>query len=188
MNTDQKFKYGKSHKIVNWGCSFDSLLEVKFAISIREEYEFLRARVQIYYEQGTLRPTSYIRTGVKRYTPDFLIRNKTTNEAWLVELKPRGFEGQPQLDLCKKIAENYIKWKNYDWKFKVIFDDAVILDEHSLQIFEECCKLKSKTAYKLWFEGQNKLYDRSAPSFFNHTPDNQQITFIMFGRNDSRAR
>ncbi|HUZ61432.1 MAG TPA: hypothetical protein VMU83_21835 [Hanamia sp.] len=46
-----------------------------------------------------------------------------------MEVKPPGFENHPQLLLRKEVAENYIRWKNYDWKFKVIFDDEIILDE-----------------------------------------------------------
>src|ERR1044072_5606293 len=94
---NKSFVYGRSHKIVNWGCSFDSLTELRYAISIRDEYEFLRGRVHIYYDQATLKPTSYIRTGIKHYTPDFLIRHKTRNKAWLVEIKPRAFENKQQL-------------------------------------------------------------------------------------------
>lgn len=181
------FKYGKSHKIVNWGCSFDSLTELKYAISIRDEFEFMRGRVHIYYNQGTLKPTNYIRTGIKHYTPDFLIRHKKSNEAWLVEIKPRAFEHEPQLILRREIAQNYIRWKKYDWQFKVIFDDQIFLDEHNLQIFEDCCKLKSQSAFRIWMEQENKRYDRSAPSFFKQVLTNQQVSFIMFGNNKPRA-
>ena len=178
---DPNFRYGKSYKIINWGCAFDSLTEVKFAVSIRDEYEFLRSRISIYYHPGTRMPTDYIRTFHRRYTPDFLIRHKETGKAFLVEVKPRGFENHPQLLLRKEVAENYIRWKNYDWKFKVIFDDEIILDEEQWEEFEECCKLKSKSARKIWFEEYNKKYDRSAPSFFNTVPSDSNIRFVMFG-------
>lgn len=61
-------------------------------------------------------PTSYIRKCHRRYTPDFLIRRKETGKAFLVEVKPRGFENHPQLLLRQEVPENYIRWKNYDWK------------------------------------------------------------------------
>lgn len=175
------FKYGKSHKITNWGCAFDSLTELKFAISIMEKFEFLRSGVHIYYHPGTKQPTNYIREYHRRYTPDFLIRHKETKEAFLVEIKPRAFEYDPQLYLRKQIADNYIRWKNYDWKFKVVFDDEIILDAEQLEEFEQCCKLKSKSSYKLWFEEYNKKFDRSAPSFFRNAPPETQIRFVMFG-------
>ena len=181
MKTQTNFRYGKSHKIVQWGYCFDSLTELKYAISIREEYEFLRARISIYYHPGTLEPTDYIRDCHRRYTPDFLIRHKQTGEAFLVEIKPRAFKGDPQLTLRKTVAENYIQWKKYDWKFKVVYDDQIKLSEEELEDFEECCKLKSKSSYKIWFEQYNKKFDRSAPSFFNHVTDNKKINFIMFG-------
>lgn len=185
MKTQTNFRYGTSHKIINWGYCFDSLTELKFAISIREEYEYLRERISIYYHPGTKLPTDYIRECHRRYTPDFLIRHKQTNEALLVEIKPRAFEGNPQLALRKEVAENYIRWKGYDWKFKVIYDDEIILDEEQWEDFEECCKLKSKSSFKIWFEQYNKKFDRSAPSLFKNIPDNRKIEFVMFGNNHS---
>ena len=175
------FKYGKSHKIMNWGCAFDSLTELKYAVSIVEEYEFLRARVSIYYHPGTKKPTDYIREYTRHYTPDFLIRHKQTGEAFLIEVKPRAFENDPQLLLRKEVAENYIKWKGYDWKYKVVFDDEIILTAEQLEEFEDACKLKSKSAFKIWFQEYNKKFDRSAPLFFSTVPKDSGIRFVMFG-------
>jgi TnsA endonuclease N terminal. len=178
----RSFKYGKSHKIISWGCAFDSLTELKFAVSIMEEYEFLRARVSIYYHPGTLHPTDYIRECHRRYTPDFLIRHKETGKALLVEIKPRAFEHEPQLVRRKEIAENYIRWKGYDWEYKIVFDDEIILSSEQLEEFEECCKLKSKSSWKLWFAQYNKKFDRSAPSLISNVPANSDIEFVMFGK------
>jgi hypothetical protein len=83
--------------------------------------------------------------------------------------------------LRKEFAERYIRWKSYDWKFKIVFDDEIILSEEQLEDFEECCKLKSKSAYKIWFEQVNRKYDRSVPSLFKMAYDNEQIEFAMFG-------
>ena len=185
---ETKFRYARSHKIINWGCAFDSLTELKFAISIMEEYEFLRARVSIYYHPGTKQPTNYIRTFHHRYTPDFLIRHKETKEAFLVEIKPRAFENDTQLTLRKEVAENYIRWKKYDWKYKVVFDDEIILTEEQLEEFEQCCKLKSKSSYKLWFQEYNKKFDRSAPPLFKNVLSNARIEFVMFGTVRSLTR
>ncbi|MGN6601500.1 MAG: TnsA endonuclease N-terminal domain-containing protein [Ginsengibacter sp.] len=178
---EQKFRYRKSYKIINWGCSFDSLTELKFAVSIRDEYEFLRSRVSIYYHPGTKKPTEYIRMCHHRYTPDFLIRHKETCKAFLVEIKPRAFENHPQLLLRKEVAENYIRWKNYDWEFKVVFDDEIFLDQEQWEEFQDCAKLKSKSAWKIWFEEYNKKFDRSAPSFLKTVPSDTNIRFVMFG-------
>lgn len=81
------FEYIPSRKIGGWGCQFDSLTEFKFAISIMDEYEFLRSRVSIYYDPKTKMSSDYIRECYSRYTPDFLIRHKETLEATLVEIK-----------------------------------------------------------------------------------------------------
>ena len=71
------------------------------------------------------------------------------------------------------MAENYIRWKGYDWKFKVVYDDEIILDEEQWEDFEECCKLKCKSSFKIWFEEYNKKFDRSAPSLFKNILDNK---------------
>ncbi len=177
-----KFTYRKSFKIIHWGCSFDSLLELKFAISIQDDYEFLRERVVIFYRNGSLQPTDYIREGVLRYTPDFLIRNKNTGEAFLIEIKPRAAQHDPQLQRRREVAEAYIKWKGYDWQYKVIFDDEIILSEAMLDVFEDCCRHKSKSAFKIWLQELNRRYDRSAPTFFGKVPSETNIRFVMFGQ------
>jgi hypothetical protein len=153
-----------------------------------EEYEFLRERICIYYHPGTLLPTDYIRECHRRYTPDFLMRHKETGEAFLVEIKPAGFRNHPQLLLRQKVAENYINWKGYDWKFKVVFDDEIILDQAQWEEFQECRLLKSKSSFKLWFEQYNKKFDRSAPSMFSRVATNTDIRFIMFGERSARQQ
>jgi hypothetical protein len=178
----QKFTYHNSCKIIYWGCSFDSLLELKYAISIRSDYEFLRSHIPIYYDPVTRLPTNYIRDNTRRYTPDFLIRHKITGKAEWVEIKPRAFEGQDQLELRKAVANNYIKWKNLDWVYKVIYDDEITLTGEQQAEFNACSKLKSASAWKLWFEKYNKRFDRSQPSLFTGAPGNKLINFVMFGQ------
>ncbi len=180
------FNYRKSCKMIYWGCSFDSLTELKFAISIQDEWEFMRERITIYYHHGSLLPTNYITEGVRHYTPDFLIRNKQTGLALLVEIKPRAAECDPQLVLRRRVAENFIQWKGYDWQYKVIYDDEIILSEAMLEIFEDCCRLKSKSAFRFWFEQLNRRYDQSAPNFFARVPNEADVRFIMFGQRSEK--
>lgn len=180
------FQYRKSCKIVNWGCQFDSLLELKYAISIQDEYEFLRARITIFYHHGTKAPTGYVREGVRRYTPDFLIRHKQTGEAFLVEIKPRAAENEPQLALRREVAGKFIRWKKYDWKFKVVFDDQIVLDEAAWVVFDHCRKLKSKSAFKLWLAEQDRRYNRCAPTYFAKSPRESDIRFVMFGERSGK--
>lgn len=176
------FNYRRSLPVIYWGCSFDSLLELKYAISIQDEYEFIRARVSIFFDPKTKRPTDYIRGNTRRYTADFLIRHKTTGKAFLVELKPRAFENNDQLVERKIIAENYIQWKKFDWSFLVVFDDEIKLTSAQQQQFHECCKLIPLSKRKLNFEKLNNQYDRRQPSFFKGAPANKLIHFVMYGR------
>jgi hypothetical protein len=180
------FHYRKARQIAGWGCRFDSLTELKFAVSILEEYEFLRAFVSIYYHPRTRQPSNYIRKYFRRYTPDFLVRHKQTGEATLVEIKPRAFENDPQLLLSKEVAENYIRWKNYDWQFKVIYDDQVILTAEQWEEFEQCRKLKSKEAHNAWFEEYNNRIAYPVHRSFSTVPGNSNIEFVMFGTRTNR--
>lgn len=116
-----------------------------------------------------------------------MIRNKSTGEAFLIEVKPRAFEQETQLKLRKQVAENYIRWKQYDWQYKVVYDDEIVLDEQNLRVFEDCCRLKSKSSFKLWVQHENARYDPSAPLFFKQQLSNKQIAFIMFGKYDDRT-
>ncbi len=177
----RSFNYWKSIKVINWGCAFDSILELKYAVSIQKDHEFLRSRIPIYYDPRTKFPTNYIRDNIRRYTPDFLIRHKITKEAFLVEIKPRAFESNDQLLIRREVAENYIRWKRYDWKFKVIYDDEIKLtaDEHAK--FLQCCKLIPLSGRKLLFKERNDKFDSSRPSLFTSAPSNRKIHFVMFG-------
>ena len=175
------FKYKKSYKMIYQHCCFDSLLELKYAISIEQEYEYLRAHIPIYYDPKTNYPTDYLKETTRKYTPDFLIRNKITHKASFVELKPRAFENNPQLDLRRAIAEKYIRWKGMDWSFAVVFDDEIKLTLLQQKKFRDLCDLKSKSAYKIQFEKMNNRYDRSQPKFFRTVPDNTLVQFVKYG-------
>jgi hypothetical protein len=169
------FSYLPAQQVINWGCHFDSLTELRYAVSIMEEYAFLRNHVSIYYHPGTRQPTTYLRRCHRRYTPDFLIRHKQTGKASLIEIKPRAFEHHPQLALRKDVAENYIRFKNYDWIYKVVFDDEIILNEEQWHAFEDCRKLKSKSNREGCLEEYTDRFQRTAPT-------NKQIDFVMFGK------
>jgi len=141
----------------------------------------LRERLVIFYDPATRQPIEYLRSSYRHYTPDFLIRHKTTGKTFLVEIKPHGFEGHPQLDLRKEVAEKYIRWKNYDWTYKAVFDDEIILNAEQLEDFKECYRLKSSAAFKLWFEQNNRKLNRGASSFFTNAAPEARIRYIMFG-------
>jgi hypothetical protein len=180
----QTFKYGVSRKIIYWGCLFDSLLELKYAISIHEDYEFLRAYIPIFYDPGTRKPVIHIRGNTRRYTPDFLIRHKLTGEAYWVEIKPRAFAASPQLVLRKEVAENYIRWKKHNWSFKVVFDDEIHMSPGEEQLYREYKKLICKSAGKLEMEALDKLF----PSFYATVPDIRRIRYVMYGASSCSSR
>ena len=177
----KSFQYLQSNKIIYWGSTFDSILELKYAISIQNDYDSLRAHIPIYYDPRTRKPTNYIRDNIRRYTPDFLIRHKETNDAFLIEVKPRAFQGNPQLVMRKEIAENFIKSKKFDWTFKVVFDDEIKLNFQQQIIFDHCRNLKRESARLLSFQAMNDKYDASRPSFFTRAPSNRIIQQVMFG-------
>ena len=168
------FPYRDSRKVSGWGCQFDSLTELKYVISVMEEYHFLRSPVAIYYHPGTKITLDNIRRCHLRYTPDFLVRHKQTYDAMVIEIKPRAFENHPQLALRKAVAENYITRKNLDWKFKVVFDDEIILTEEQLQSFETCISLPSDKAMCEWF---TEYCHRIGHTF----PDNMLTNLIISG-------
>ena len=90
-------------------------------------YILKRNQFQIYYDPKTKLPTNEITERIKKYTPDFLFRDTRDNKAFLIELKPRAFEKYGEPGLIKEIAENYIRWQQVDWTFKIIYDDEIFL-------------------------------------------------------------
>ncbi|MEP7375691.1 MAG: hypothetical protein ABI675_20000 [Chitinophagaceae bacterium] len=183
----ETFKYGVSRKIIYWGCVFDSLLELKYALSIHKDYEFLHAHIPIFYDPRNFQPTNYIRQNIRRYTPDFIIRHKITCEAFCIEIKPRAFAGNPQLILRKKVVENYILSKKLDWSFKVVYDDEIILTPDQESEFKLCKKLICRSARKLELIKLNKLFDRTMPAFYASIPDTKRIQFVMNGTRPQRT-
>ena len=177
----ETFKYRVSRKIIYWGCVFDSLIELKYTLSICKDYDFPHTHIPIYYDPRTLQPTNYIRQNIRRYTPDFIIRHKLSGEAFCVEIKPRAFAGNPQLDLRRQVVNNYIASNKLDWKFKVVFDDEIHLTPDKEEEFIRCKKLICKSARKLHFEQWNKMFDRTTPVFYSSVPDTKRIKYVMYG-------
>lgn len=183
----KQFQYHLSRSVVYWGCAFDSVLELKYAVSIHREYEFLREHPMIYYRHSTLSIVDQLTEGVLRYTPDFLIRHKVTGEAYLVEIKPRAFEGQPQLEKRKQVAENYIRYKKLDWKYKVVFDDEIVLTAEDELLFQKCCVFKYKNKRTKSVSEQRLSEGIAAPFFLKAIPTNAQVEFVLFGTRKSKS-
>ena len=187
------FRYNKSFKIIYKGCIFHSLLELKYALSIEDNYRFLREHIHIWYDPRTCQPTTYIRENTRKYVPDFLVRNKRTNKAYLVEIKPRAFTDYYQLRTRQRVAENYIKANGFDWEFKVVYDDEVRLNHEQWKAFKELCELKSQAAFKIKLQQQDRLYNRQSPSYSKSIPrgDRNELCakswarFVIYGKPDA---
>lgn len=177
----KSFNYHQSIKISYWGCAFDSLLEVKYVLSIQNEYEFLRSYIPIYFDPRTRMPTDSIRRNILRYTPDFLIRHKISKQAFLVEIKQCAFDDYEQLILRREVAENYIRWKKYDWSFKVVFGDEIKLRGDAQAKFVQCCKLMPGSDRKLRFQQLNLVFDGRLASLTGGALSNHRIQFVLFG-------
>ncbi|MEO7049976.1 MAG: TnsA endonuclease N-terminal domain-containing protein [Ferruginibacter sp.] len=178
-----KHVYSKSYPFTYWGCHFDSLTELKYAISIAGDYEFLRAAIPIYFNPKTKQTTDYIREGIRRYTPDFLIRHKITGKAFLIEIKPENFSDAAELDLRSSIAEHYIKRKELDWTFKIIYSSQINLSRKNLEHFEQCCNFRLKRHLDRNFTNWDIKFDSTATPLFSG-PRNGNVQFIMFGKRE----
>jgi hypothetical protein len=193
--SENLFEYAPSISIGYRKCKFDSLLELKFVLAIESNWYFLRSHIQIYYDALSLRPTNYIRESTKKYTPDFLIRNKKGTKAWLVELKPEGFNNEEQLSIRKKVTDNYIKMNHLDWGFLVIYDNQFSLTRPQrnqycrLRSQLERFNLKSKMEWmdKKW-NVTNQNYFKTVPTHENSMSDAEYVRFVKFGhRHKSNA-
>ncbi len=178
----QKFTYFGAIPLISWGGHFDSLTELKFAVSIWEEYDFMRSPVSIYYHPGTFQPVNSILTFHRRYTPDFLIRHKISGKAFLIEIKPRAFQMQHELVIRQQVAENFIRLKQYDWKFKIVYDDEIILSAQQLADFGECLRLKGRSSFDKWASQYAEKINASSPDRLSTYPKHKQAEFIMLGR------
>lgn len=172
------FHYRKAQPLAGWGYRFDSMTEVKFAISVMEEYAFIRSPVSMYFHPGNFSLVAHPRLFHRRYTPDFLIRHLHTKQAFLVEIKPRAFEGNAELDQHQQVACNYIRALKFDWKYIVVFDDEIILNEQQLKDFEECLSLEPEFRYD-WFDQYLKKMSSLPPRLIDKS--NAHIDFIMRG-------
>jgi hypothetical protein len=180
----RKLEYSKSYKIIYWGCTFDSILELKYALSIQNEYEFLRSMIPIYYDPKTKKPVNNISGNIRRYTPDFLIRHKITGQAFWVEIKPRAFEASEQLRIRTEVADNYIASKGYDWKFIVVYDTDIKLSTEQWIQFNQFRKLRHRTSRSIMFKDTGDRFDVGTPNFYSKAPSQRIIQFVMFGTGD----
>ncbi len=164
------FTYGKSFRIPYRGCAFDSLLELKFVLSIEDDYRFLRCPVKIGFDPKSMLTTNYFRDATKFYTPDFLVRHKLTNEAWLVELKPTEYKLSRNISIYNCIAGDYIRQHGLDWSFKVIFDYEIHLDPEKMKRFRVIAARKQSFQSTFDFSKMEQKYNQHPAQMFSSVP------------------
>jgi hypothetical protein len=128
------FEYSNKNVTVNYkGNILDSLLELKYILSVDESHIWLRSDLEIYFRFNA----DKFDTPWKRYTPDFLVRNVKTNRAKLIEIKPDGYDDFYKLSQCKKICREHIEYFGYDWEYEVVFEkDIKLTDEQQKRFYE----------------------------------------------------
>jgi len=164
------FKYKRAFRIPYRGCLFDSLLELKYAMSIEDNYRFLREPVIIGYDPRSLSVTNYFRESTRLYTPDFVIRDKHDHAAWMIEIKPKSFLSAGTKNRLDIVAQNFIQSHNLDWKFKVVCEDDISLSREKLDRFSVFVKNRNSFKDILDLQTRVRRHTEEKQSFFGSTP------------------
>ncbi len=122
---ENRYYKKRAYPYLYQGQWMDSLLELRYILSIENTHAWQRDGLQIYFSVN--KSTESIEAELRTYTPDFLIRNYQTGEAKLVEIKPQHFKNKRELVRRKKIAEKFIRYFGYDWTFEIVFADQIFL-------------------------------------------------------------
>lgn len=171
------------------GCFYHSLLELKFILLIENKCSWIREPVAIHYNPDTLEVTNYINEKTRKYIPDFLVRKWNDNTGYLIEIKPQEFLDSEEMQLRNKITKDYLMIKNVDWKFKVLTEKDIILNEKQKALFQKVVdenkNIKSRLA---WIE-LDKKYNNSPQKYFRSIPylnsndisDEDYILYVRYG-------
>lgn len=128
------FEYTNKNVPVNYqGNALDSLLELKYILSVEESHIWLRSDLVLHYKLTA----DYLDTPWNQYTPDFLVRNVKTNKARLIEVKPDGYDDAQKLRQYREICANHIKYFQYDWEYEVIYESSIHLSPDQERKFQE---------------------------------------------------
>lgn len=135
----------RSRSIFYHGQSLDSLLELKFILSIEQTHAWIRDGLQIYYNIDD--PGLSNEESLQKYTPDILVRNWKTGMATLVEIKPDHYNDKWANRKRHQVAERYIEQFGYDWQFKIIYERNISLTAGQKIKYHEICQAYTQT----WF-------------------------------------
>lgn len=164
------FKYCKAYRIPYRGCYFHSLLELKFALYLERDYRYLREPVIIGYDPKTMTTSDYFRESTKLYTPDFLIRHKTSGKASLIEIKPDKLKCSPESNIYYRIATDYINRVGLDADFQIISEKDFYLTGDMLKRYEVFERHKAQYESISSFRDLDRKYNHQANRYFNNVP------------------
>lgn len=172
MNPDLKHIYSPEE------CLSDN--RIKFICSIEEEYELICPAPVIYYDPVTYLPGFPIDSLHLEYRADFLIRHRSNGQAFLVELYPAFMADDARLWLRRRIAENYIASKGYDWQYRCLFQEYVQLNEEQSFRFHSYCQLTNVNARREWLNEYLMAIDLLKPAVFL-APEYSLLDFLIHG-------
>lgn len=145
------------------GCLFDSLLELRFVLLIEDSCCWIREPDKIFYDPQTLTSTNHLQDSYCTYKPDFLVRKKKDNSAYLIEIKPKKLAWSKQSIKRTKVANHYIQRRDLDWKFKIVTDIEIYkkldkLGDEKKQLIDRIVKENENLRSKLAFIRYNNKY------------------------------
>ncbi len=153
---------------------------MKFFCSVADEYELICPAPLIHYDPVTYLPGFPIDSLHLEYRADFLIRHLTNGQPILIELFPSFMADDARLWLHRRIAENYIAWKEYDWQYLCLFQEYVQLNEEQLFSFESYRSMTTDKDRREWLVNYLLLTERLKPAHFL-SPKYSLLDFLIHG-------
>jgi hypothetical protein len=162
---------------------FDSQIELRFALSIEDQYAYLHHPKRIfesyYRDDGKI---VEINNKTRSYTPDFLIRSITQNEATIIETKPNHYNDWEQFERRNRIVSKYLSNIETHLEFKWVFDRDIKLTGEGWSKFNRI--LETQESEKRFHELLKVIYNRNCRVPFIHSPkwtEKEYIAFIKYG-------
>ncbi|MFZ6014435.1 MAG: hypothetical protein ACOYXT_29115 [Bacteroidota bacterium] len=167
------------------GCRFESLGELKYALSIEDEYAYIVHPKKIfdsfYRDHGKI---VEIYEHTKGYTPDFLIRSYRNNTASFVEVKYEDFNDVEQIELRNRIMGKYLTSLPTPLTFKWVRWNNNMLPQSK---HEKLSALLENQHYERKFHDRVKdIYNRNEKvpyTFPNVWSDREYVDFVIHGIN-----
>lgn len=167
------------------GCLFESPYELKYALSIEEDYAYLLHPKRIYdsFYRGNGKVVE-INERTANYTPDFLIRSYQENTACVIEIKGHSFNDLQQYEKRNAIMNRYLGTLENPPDFRWVFWDDKMLSKDKAEKF---LFLEANQAYeKEFYNYLRNLYnhnDRIPFSFPHEASTSDYLSFVNYGVN-----